>query len=168
MDKRIASPLEEDNVRRAVEWNRRHGQQYAGLYYDEGLAGPEGMDVQLFVTEDTTDDEIREAERAARQTQDVVGIMALVVPKEWLMPSDTRTTVSADIHTLRQIVETLTAGTLRWDDGETQLVDVTTASLLLQVDEALHEPTKSKVREKIGKSRAHFLHVVDLAWECVK
>lgn len=71
-------------VEYAVGYNRRWGQSYAGLYYDEELAGPDGMSVMLFITDDTTTEQIQQAERAARDKGDVVRIQCLKCPAEWL------------------------------------------------------------------------------------
>ncbi|MDA5564334.1 hypothetical protein PJK54_11735 [Cobetia sp. MMG027] len=71
-------------VESAVGYNRRWGQSHAGLYYDEELAGPDGMSVMLFITDDTTTEQIQQAERAARDAGDVVRIQCLKCPAEWL------------------------------------------------------------------------------------
>lgn len=167
MDKRIAHPDEEETVRRSVAWNRRWGQEYAGLFYQEELAGPEGMDVQVFVTEAATDDEIRAAEKEARQTQDVVGFGALVVPAEWLEEEDPKVAWNPGLGVLQKIVEDHTAMKMRWPDGD-MLVDVTTANLVLQTLDAVKEPIRGKVLGMIERSKGDFLAVVDTAWKCVK
>lgn len=85
MHKLTADPThDEARVRSAVAWNRRWGESFAGLYYDDELAGPDGTSIQLLVTEDTPDEQIQQAEQEAQDSQDVVALLALVVPAEWL------------------------------------------------------------------------------------
>lgn len=157
--------LTEQQVRHAVKTNM--GERLNGFYYHEELAGPDGMSVVLFVTEGTTGEAILSAQEQAHAEGDVVSFHAQVVPERWLMSSDTDTQVSADIHALRQIVETHTAGTLRWDNGETLLVDVTTAGVLVQVYDAVSDEVRKKLRKKIQSSKVDFLQTIDAVWRVV-
>lgn len=75
---------DEQRVRNAVAWNHRWGQRLGGLYFDEELAGPNGMNVQLLVTADTPDLIIEAGRQQAIEEGDVVNITALECPPEWL------------------------------------------------------------------------------------
>lgn len=90
MHKVIATPDQEQHVRQSVDWNRKWDQSLGGLYYNEELAGPDGMSVQLFATEDTPDLILQAAEQQAYEEGDVVSIHALIVPAEWLYAGESK------------------------------------------------------------------------------
>lgn len=164
-DIRTANPYEETYVRNAVEWNRCNGQSYGGFFYDEELNGPDGMAVQIFVPKGTPDSAIHEAEREARATQDVVAFGVLEVPAEWL---DERTEDHTHVlGTLRKIVAEHTAGRLRWRNGDSQSIDVVTASMLCQVIDKVGDDTRKKMLRKMESSKAEFLLMLDIAWTSI-
>lgn len=168
MHKVTAHPDQEEHVRQSVAWNRKWGQSLGGLYFNEELAGPDGMSVQLFITKDTPDEVLLSAEHSARDEGDVVSIHALVVPEEWLEEGGKgETQPLASLDALQRIVDDSTAGSLRWGDGETLVVDTFTASMLVKVHESLRPDLQEKVEGLIAKSQAHFLKVVDTAWSTV-
>jgi len=166
MHKVKAHPDQEQHVRQSVAWNRQWDQSLGGLYFNEELSGPDGMSVQLFVTKDTPDGALREAECAAYEEGDVVSIHALVVPEEWLEETDDKKP-SASIAAIQRIVDEKSAGEIRWPDGDKMVVDAFTASMLVKVHEALRPDLQEKVEGMISKSQAHFLKVIDVAWDAV-
>lgn len=67
-----------------IRWNRRWHQSFGGLYYNEELAGPDGVSVRLYTTTDTPAEQIDRAVKEARYTCDVVSIHCMQCPAEWL------------------------------------------------------------------------------------
>jgi len=75
--------------------------------------------------------------------------------------------MEASMESIQKIVDEHQADELRWPDGETLHVDAFTASMLVKVREKLRPDQQEKVDQLIAKSQAHFLKVVDTAWEAV-
>lgn len=137
--------LHEDNaeqVKSELEFARRCGNQYNGIYYSGELAGPGGMSYWLFPAEGTSDEVIEEAERQLRADQDVVSCDVIFVPPEMVM-DDERDKPCADaserIAKIRKIVEEKS-----FNKVEGVSIDLFSASAIIAVYDVLNAENKAK------------------------
>ncbi len=87
------SEIQEDDPEAQLRADRRffdrresmvYGDTFAGLEYNTEVYSAAGCLVTLFVSDETTEDQIERAKRAARAWRDVVEIHLRKVPHDWL------------------------------------------------------------------------------------
>lgn len=144
-------------------FERRHskwiGHNYAGLEYDEQLAGPGGVDVILFVLPDTPKEQIERAKEEARNHSDVVDFVLLEIEPAWLQaekfvppaPSPTGWLEAvrwvADNKQARRI-DVETGALVPENKSGGMLMDLYSASAMVKVYDALNETNKAKLLGK--------------------
>ena len=72
------------------------------------------------------------------------------------------------IKKLRVMVSKSGMGRIKFADGKSISVDITTAKAILKVYDALGDSAKKKFAERIGESKEWFLKIVDFCWKQFK
>ena len=72
------------------------------------------------------------------------------------------------ITTIKSIVKDKQAKSIKFADGKSMKVDMTTASVLLKVIDALNDANKGKFIDLVNKSKDTFAKAVDFSWKAVK
>ena len=72
------------------------------------------------------------------------------------------------LNTIKGIVKSKGANSVKFDDGKTVKVDMQTANVLLKVYDALNSQNKEKVEKMMQKDKASFMKLIDFAWKQVK
>lgn len=136
--------------------SKMNGDTFAGLEYDTELINCDGVCVTLYVTEQTTKEQIEAAKRDARNKRDVAGRFYLVqVPQAWLdaeKPAPS-THEGGWIAAARWIKEHHSARRVDPKTGELipenkrggMLLDAFSASALTAVYDSLSEQNKAKL-----------------------
>lgn len=81
----LSTPEDFEYVQRVLMWSNKIG-SFAGLAYNDELAGPGGIHLELQVTEDTPEEQIQKALNEAYYERDVVSHSVRISPKEWFTP----------------------------------------------------------------------------------
>lgn len=71
-------------VERAVAWRKKWHETLNGLYYDDPLAGPDGIELIILADKDTPVADVTAAIEQGRVRHDVVDHRVVICPKEWL------------------------------------------------------------------------------------
>ena len=130
------------------------GTTAAGLLYDEQIASIDGAVYELYTTKDTTPEQIKEAKHIIRDNHDAIGFHTVKVIQQWIEEVMHKPDTAPDkgwIESMRQIVlekqcrkidvngkiiaKTKTGG---------QLVDMFTASIMVQVYDKLNPVNRDK------------------------
>lgn len=83
----LTDPEDESYVRRCADWCRRWQDSLNGFYYDDPLAGPDGIHLRLLVPESRNlKTHIQAALREAKRSRDVVSHSVMIVPDAWVQP----------------------------------------------------------------------------------
>jgi hypothetical protein len=159
-------PGEEESLRRL--YGRREskmlGETYAGLEFDSYLTGPSGCAVVLFIHDDIQPEQIDRAKVEAIQKRDVTGFTLKRIPKEWVEAETFQP--SADpkgwIDAVRWIVQNKQCRRIMPETGELvpenktggMLMDLFSASTMVQVYDALNDTNKAKLNA-MDLRRAH-------------
>ena len=78
-----SEPEDFDHVQYVMSWSLRVG-TFAGLAFDDDLAGIGGIHLELQAHEDTPEEQIQKALSEAYSQRDVVSHAVRISPKEWL------------------------------------------------------------------------------------
>lgn len=134
------------------------GHTLAGIHYDLELAGPGGCHITLFPTEQDTSESIRKAKEVAEYEHDVVAITIRRIRTEDLPPEfqpkpDYSDKAGSWLEAVRWIVEHKAFRRIDVESGQLvpdnkrggTLVDLFSASAMIQVYEALSEANRAKL-----------------------
>ena len=131
------------------------GETYAGLEFDSYLTGPSGCAVVLFIDDDTQPEQIDRAKAEATQKRDVTGFTIHRMPKEWARAEkyEPQAEKKGWIDAIRWIVENKQCRRVIPETGELvpedksggMLVDLFSASTMVQVYDALNETNKARL-----------------------
>jgi len=72
------------------------------------------------------------------------------------------------ITTIKSIVKDKQAKSIKFADGKSMKVDMTTANVLLKVIDALNDANKDKFIALVNKSKDTFAKAVDFSWKAAK
>lgn len=78
-----SEPEHFDHVQDVMRWANKIG-TFAGLAFDDDLAGMGGIHLELQAHEDTPEEQIQKALAEAYHERDVVSHAVRISPKEWL------------------------------------------------------------------------------------
>jgi hypothetical protein len=131
------------------------GETYAGLEFDSYLTGPSGCAVVLFIDDNTQTEQIDRAKAEATQKRDVTGFTIQRVSKEWARAEkyEPRAEKKGWIDAVRWIVEDKQCRRIIPETGELvpedksggMLVDLFSASVMVQVFDALNDRNKARL-----------------------
>jgi len=162
----------EDKARyiRAIKWGHKHGLTFNGFYYDEELAGPDGMSYEILIPSGTKNKDADQAIRQMWDEQDVVRFTCVVIPREWIEEAISHAV--PDYYVMDKLLA-IADGSAReshlvWPDRSSLHVDPTTANMLATVYKAASVRSKITIKTRVNTSQQDFLQVVDLAWACIK
>lgn len=80
---KVKSDAEKGKIVRAIAWCKRHNMHFQGLYFDEALDGPDGVEISLFCFEDTPNETIEKAVSEIKNSRDITCLSLLTIPKAW-------------------------------------------------------------------------------------
>lgn len=88
LNKQNATNTDKGRVKYGISFCGRHNQELNGFAYNDDLAGPNGIHLELLVTERAEDDACKEALALGYANFDVVSHAVLVCPPSWFPRSE--------------------------------------------------------------------------------
>ncbi len=83
LNKMKAKNEDKDRILRAIGWCQRFGQALNGFYYDDPLAGADGIHLVIIVPEGTDAEACNEALEQGYHQRDVVSHSVVECPADW-------------------------------------------------------------------------------------
>lgn len=85
--RRIAKEDQRERIQRNMAWCARHNETLDGYPFDDPLAGPAGIALEVYVPPGTDDHECERILRLATRERDVVSHACVQCPEDWFPDS---------------------------------------------------------------------------------